>query len=123
MRITEAAERTGLTTRTLRYYEEEGLLRPERTAGGHREYSDASIDRVLFILRLRSAGLEMRSVRMALSSVEADIISPEAIERLRADRNRLTERIEMAHHARDRLDELIDSAMGCTADSYRGHTE
>lgn len=114
MRITEAAERTGVSARALRYYEEEGLLRPERTAGGHREYSEASIDRVGFILRLRSAGLDMRSVRMALSCVDADAISPEAIEQLRAARNRLTDHIETANRTRDRLDQLIASATVCT---------
>ncbi|QVQ53411.1 MerR family transcriptional regulator [Spiractinospora alimapuensis] len=116
MRITMAAERAGVSARALRYYEEEGLLRPERSAGGHREYSESSIDRIRLILRLRSAGLDNRSVRMALSCVDSGAISSEAINQLRADRNRLTSRIVTASQARDRLDELISSAMQCSTD-------
>jgi DNA-binding transcriptional MerR regulator len=52
--IGEAAERTGLTQRTLRYYEEKGLLRaPSRMDGGFRLYSQADIDRLERIKELK----------------------------------------------------------------------
>ncbi|GAB3451384.1 MerR family transcriptional regulator [Streptomonospora sediminis] len=114
MRITEAAERAGVSARALRYYEEEGMVRPERTAGGHRDYSEASIDRIRFILRLRSAGLTNGSIRMALSCVDSGTISPEAIDQLRTDRSRMTDSIESISKARNHLDQLITSAVGCT---------
>jgi DNA-binding transcriptional MerR regulator len=53
-RIGEVAERAGVTTRTIRYYEELGLLGPaERTKGSHRFYTDADIARLQELIRLR----------------------------------------------------------------------
>jgi MerR family transcriptional regulator, repressor of the yfmOP operon len=54
-RIGEVAERVGVTTRTIRYYEERGLLgtSPDRSKGTHRLYSDADVGRLLELVRLR----------------------------------------------------------------------
>jgi DNA-binding transcriptional MerR regulator len=54
-RIGEVAERVGVTTRTIRYYEELGLLGPlaERSKGSHRLYSDADVGRLTELVRLR----------------------------------------------------------------------
>src|SRR5438067_6728890 len=55
MRIGEAARRLGLTTRTLRYYEEMGLLAPEaRSQGGFRSYSDSELARLERICELKN---------------------------------------------------------------------
>jgi DNA-binding transcriptional MerR regulator len=63
--IAEAAERTGLTTDTLRYYERDGLmLRPVgRSASGHRRYADHDLRWIEMISRLRSTGMAIRDVR------------------------------------------------------------
>jgi MerR family transcriptional regulator, repressor of the yfmOP operon len=55
LRIGEVAERVGVTTRTIRYYEELGLLgaRSERTKGAHRLYGEADVTRLRELLRLR----------------------------------------------------------------------
>src|SRR5258708_4374886 len=60
MRIGELARRTGVSERSLRYYETQGLLRAERTPGGHREYGDWAVDRVIRIQALYAAGLPSR---------------------------------------------------------------
>jgi DNA-binding transcriptional MerR regulator len=53
-RIGEVAERVGVTTRTIRYYEELGLLgTPERAKGAHRLYTEADITRLQELIRLR----------------------------------------------------------------------
>ncbi|WP_344247204.1 MerR family transcriptional regulator [Isoptericola hypogeus] len=54
--IGEVASRTGLTERTLRYYEELGLLAPRRDAGGRRRYDAAHVDRLYRIRVLRELG-------------------------------------------------------------------
>lgn len=60
MRIGEAAATAGMTTKTLRYYEERGLLPgPGRTANGYREYGEDSVSRLGFIRRGRAAGLSL----------------------------------------------------------------
>ena len=63
--ISEAAERTGLSTHTLRYYEREGLMlsRVGRTSSTHRRYSDGDITWVEFLTKLRSSAMPIAKVR------------------------------------------------------------
>lgn len=63
--IAEAAERTGLTAHTLRYYERDGLMLAEigRSATGHRRYTDQDLTWIEMVTRLRSTGMPMRDVR------------------------------------------------------------
>jgi DNA-binding transcriptional MerR regulator len=55
LRIGEVAERVGVTTRTIRYYEERGLLgtEPGRAKGAHRQYTEADVSRLEELMRLR----------------------------------------------------------------------
>ncbi len=63
--IADAAERLGLTTDTLRYYEKDGLLlRPVgRTPSGHRRYGPDDLRWIELVTRLRSTGMAIRDVR------------------------------------------------------------
>lgn len=63
MRIGDVAAATGLTTRAVRYYEEQGLLCPGRTAAGHRTYTSADIRRLRTVSELLQAGLTVSDVR------------------------------------------------------------
>lgn len=68
MRIGELAAASGTTTKTLRFYEESGLLPPApRTTGGYRDYDDATVDRLDFIRRGRAAGLTLAQIKQVLS--------------------------------------------------------
>jgi MerR family Zn(II)-responsive transcriptional regulator of zntA len=68
MRIGELAEATGTTTKTLRFYEDTGLLPPpERTANGYRDYSKEAISRLDFIRRGRAAGLTLAQIREVIN--------------------------------------------------------
>jgi len=61
--ISEVCERTGLSPRTVRYYEELGLLPGvRRRAGGRRVYGDEEIERLHFIQRLKALGLSLAEV-------------------------------------------------------------
>ncbi|MFT3691233.1 MerR family transcriptional regulator [Paenirhodobacter sp.] len=62
MKIGELARRTGLSERMLRYYEDEGLLKPDRTAAGYRDYSEADVAVVERIALLNGAGLRLKSI-------------------------------------------------------------
>ncbi|MGW5455314.1 MerR family transcriptional regulator [Nocardia sp. NPDC003979] len=62
MRIGELAHRTGLSTRALRYYEEQGLLRPRRQPSGYREFDESAVEAVRRIRILLSAGLPTRVI-------------------------------------------------------------
>jgi DNA-binding transcriptional MerR regulator len=68
--VTEAAALVGLSPYTLRYYEQEGLVRPARTAAGHREYSASDLRRLVFLTRMRMAGMSMRDLKRYIALVE-----------------------------------------------------
>src|SRR3954471_21237732 len=62
--ISEAAQASGLTAHTLRYYERAGLLDPVgRVAGGHRRYAEEDLARITFLTKLRATGMPIRQVR------------------------------------------------------------
>lgn len=67
MRIGQLAEATGTTTKTLRFYEESGLLPPaERLASGYRDYTKDAVGRIGFIHRGQAAGLTLAQIRQIL---------------------------------------------------------
>ena len=74
MRIGELAEASGTTTKTLRFYEEVGLLpAPPRTASGYRDYTPNMLSRLDFIRRSRTAGLTLAQIREILDIRDAGV--------------------------------------------------
>lgn len=66
--IKDVARATGLTSRTLRHYEQIGLLRPSRVAhNGYRFYGEAEVSRLYRILSLRALGLSLSAIKLALA--------------------------------------------------------
>lgn len=64
MLIGEVAQRAGVAAKTLRYYEEIGVLpAPARTASGYRNYGDETLDRLRFISAAKAAGLTLSEIR------------------------------------------------------------
>ena len=68
--VAEAAEFVGLSTHTLRYYEQQGLVRPARNASGYREYSASDLRRLVFLTRMRLSGMTMRDLKRYIALVE-----------------------------------------------------
>jgi DNA-binding transcriptional MerR regulator len=67
MRIGELAEAAGTTAKTLRFYEEQGLLPPAvRTPSGYRDYAPDAIARIDFVHRGQAAGLSLAQIRQIL---------------------------------------------------------
>lgn len=64
LKIGEAAELLNVTVRTIRYYEEEELLTPQRTSGGTRLYSEQHIRRLKAILHLTESGFPLELIRL-----------------------------------------------------------
>lgn len=67
-KIGELATVTNTTTRTLRYYEELGLLRPIRNTSGQRLYNDSALERLKFINELKSGGFSLQEVKTFFES-------------------------------------------------------
>lgn len=62
--VGEAATRVGLTTYTLRWYEQEGLVAPVgRDSAGRRRYTASDLDRLVLLTRLRRTGMPVRDMR------------------------------------------------------------
>jgi DNA-binding transcriptional MerR regulator len=112
VRIGELARRTGVSVRSLRYYEEQGLLMSTRSDSGQRHYTEAAVERVAFVQRLYAAGLSSRTIAEVLPCAEApsEGNSDAAIERMAQERDRLTEHIAELVRTRDTLDGLMETA-------------
>jgi DNA-binding transcriptional MerR regulator len=110
MRIGELAGKTGVSVRALRYYEEQQLLTSERSPSGQRHYPDGAVDRVQLIQQLYAAGVPSKSILGLLPCVVSGTTTPESLQRLRAERDRIDKEIATILTARDRLDSIITAA-------------
>jgi DNA-binding transcriptional MerR regulator len=72
MKIGELSRRTGVSIRMLRYYEIEGLLKPQRTESGYRDYDLAEVRTVERIKLLGSAGMTLATIQQFLPCVRGD---------------------------------------------------
>ena len=70
MNIGRAAELTNLPTKTIRFYEEIELIKPQRASNGYRDYSDEDIHRLKFLQRARSLGFSIDECRALFSLYE-----------------------------------------------------
>ena len=70
MNIASAAEASGLPPKTIRYYEEIGLVAPARGANGYRSFSEADTNKLAFLARARSLGFSIEACRALLSLYE-----------------------------------------------------
>ncbi|MEV7427076.1 MULTISPECIES: MerR family transcriptional regulator [unclassified Streptomyces] len=111
MRIGDVAAGAGVSTRVLRYYEQQRLLVSTRTPAGHRQYDESAVERVRLIQLFYGAGLSSKAIREVLPSVDAGEVAPGVVELLTAERRRVEQRISDLHGVRDRLDEVIDAAV------------
>jgi MerR family transcriptional regulator/heat shock protein HspR len=80
--ISVAAELTGLHPQTLRLYDQEGLVRPGRSAGGTRRYSTDDIDRLHQVMALTSDGINLAGVRRILELQEQTRLLQTEVDRL-----------------------------------------
>lgn len=79
--ITEVAESFGVTTRTIRYYEEIGLLAPERSEGNQRLYSNAELAKLKLILRGKRYGFSLDDIKEMVLLFDKDRTGRKQLER------------------------------------------
>ena len=118
MLIGEVARRSGVSAKTLRYYEDIGLVpRPDRSTSGYRDYHPSVLDRIAFIRSSQGLGLSLGEIRSIVALREdgetpcahvLDLLCDRAAEidrtirdlgALKADLNRLVERAQQLHPA------------------------
>ena len=92
--VAEAARLLGLSPHTLRYYEQEGLIRPARSALDYREYSAADLRRLVFLTRMRVSGMTMADLRRYVALVnQGPATEPERRGIMLAHRDRIRQRL------------------------------
>jgi DNA-binding transcriptional MerR regulator len=107
------SQRTGVSARLLRYNEEQGLVRPDRTPSDQRVYSIESVHRVALIRRLLAAGLGTERIGDVLPCFDAPPRERTGylVSSLHAERARIDATIESLASVRAALDEVIESAL------------
>ena len=106
--IGELAEEAGVTVRTLRHYDQPGLLEPEeRSGGGHRRYGPDDVERLYRILALRGLGFGLREVAGLIDGDEGSMVAA-----TRAQLARVDEQIGAAEQLRRRLRAVLESLEG-----------
>lgn len=70
MNIRDAAEAAGLPPKTIRYYEDIGLIRPARGENGYRDFSEPDVHKLAFLARARSLGFSIEDCRALLALYE-----------------------------------------------------
>lgn len=115
--IGEVAERAGVSTSALRFYEAQGLIDATRTDGGQRRFARETLRRVSFIRVAQQVGLTLDEIRAALASLPGRRTPTERDwARLSAQwRPRIEQQIRQLERLRDRLDGCI----GCGCLSLR----
>lgn len=105
LRIGQLATETGFTPKTLRYYEEIGLLRPtQRAESGYRLYDDAAVKRLRFVRRAQGVGLRLEDIRRILEiSDEGRVPCEHVMEVVDRELTRIAEQLEKLHQFRDGL--------------------
>lgn len=112
MHIGELAEQTGLSHRTIRHYDDVGLLPASRTEGGFRLYTEADLERLLVIRTLKPMGFSLEEITGALEAIDDAAAHPDdaetrsRLDELRAD---LAERREKLARNLRQADELLAS--------------
>jgi DNA-binding transcriptional MerR regulator len=114
MQISEASRASGTSARSLRHYEDEGLIVPGRCSNGFRDYCQSTIDRVLVIRTLLESGLPVRLIREVLprlaggpDDVGTNAESAEFLREVQSYRDRLASRIAVLSDQQAALDAYL----------------
>ncbi|HEY1698569.1 MAG TPA: MerR family transcriptional regulator [Trebonia sp.] len=113
MRIGELAARTGVSPRSLRYYEQQGLLHTERSANGWRIYPDAAVPRVRKIAEMLDNGLTIEGIQELADCLEmrdpSECDDPgHALETYQARLAVVRDRLAALQHHHDKLTGAIE---------------
>ena len=116
MKIGRLAELTGIPTRMLRYYEQQGLLASERSPNGYRRYMDSDVEKATRVRALIQSGLSTRMTKIVLDledqnerALPAECSAPLA-EELAAELAALDGRLSCLTRSRDALARYLQSA-------------
>ncbi len=110
--ISDLAQEFDISTRTIRYYEEFGLLEPERTSGGSRIYNKKDRARLRLILRGKRFGFSLEEIKEMIELFDVDQTGVKQLERtIGYGKKRVaevSERIEELIQLRNEMEEMLN---------------
>jgi MerR family copper efflux transcriptional regulator len=113
MNIGDVAEVTGLPAKTIRYYEDIGLVTPARSRNGYRDFSDRDAHKLTFLARARSLGFSIEECRTLLSLYEdRDRASADVKQVAREHLDHIARKIEELEAMRTTLQTLVARCHG-----------
>lgn len=116
--IDEVVRRTGLTSRTLRFYETKGLVAPLRSSSGRRHYGPGELERLHRVMTLKRAGLSLKEIRNVLDNSNIDLsgMLKKQIAAIAAQTEKLSETRVLLETALSRIDhgDPVNAATLCS---------
>ena len=113
MNIGDVSARSGLPAKTIRYYEDIGLIKPHRSANGYRSFRDSDLHKLAFLGRARALGFSIEDCRTLLALYEDETRASADVKRLaREHLGRIEAKIADLQSMRDTLTELVDCCAG-----------
>ncbi|MBT2686186.1 MerR family DNA-binding transcriptional regulator [Bacillus sp. ISL-37] len=114
--ISNLAEKFGITTRTIRYYEELGLLKPSRTEGGRRMYSSSDVAKLKLVLRGKRFGFSLEEIKEMVLLFDEDRSGDKQLKRtIKYGEEKLAEvneRIAELEEIKEEIERLITEFKG-----------
>ena len=113
MNIGDVAKRAGLPAKTIRYYEDIGLIKPPRDANGYRAFRDSDLHKLAFLSRARELGFTIEDCRTLLTLYEDQSRASADVKDLaEAHLHKIEDKITQLQSMRDTLSELVRSCAG-----------
>ncbi|MHA1128984.1 MAG: Cu(I)-responsive transcriptional regulator [Alphaproteobacteria bacterium] len=113
MNIGQASTQSGLPAKTIRYYEDIGLIKPDRTSNGYRDFAENHLHKLSFLNRARSLGFTIEDCRTLLSLYEdTDRASADVKAMAREHLDKISQKIDELKAMQDTLSELVNKCHG-----------
>ena len=113
MNISDVAKRTGLPPKTIRYYEDIGLIRPVRDTNGYRRFQEADAHKLAFLGRARALGFSIEDCRTLLALYEDETRASADVKRVAQDHlKQIEDKLAQLESMRDTLTHLVHECAG-----------
>ncbi|KIC37734.1 MULTISPECIES: Cu(I)-responsive transcriptional regulator [unclassified Leisingera] len=113
MNIGDVSSRSGLPAKTIRYYEDIGLIKPHRSANGYRCFAETDLHKLAFLGRARALGFTIEDCRTLMALYEDESRASADVKQLAQEHlAKIEEKIADLQAMHDTLGELVNSCAG-----------
>ncbi|MEN8740968.1 MAG: Cu(I)-responsive transcriptional regulator [Phaeobacter gallaeciensis] len=113
MNIGDVSRRSGLPAKTIRYYEDIGLIYPQRSENGYRRFREQDLHKLAFLGRARALGFTIETCRALMALYEDEGRESAQVKRIAEEHlAQIDEKITQLQSMRDTLDQLVHACAG-----------